>query len=191
MAQTKNIIIIDLIYTSFKNVSEYIFYNPLRIFLFISYFILFFVNRMLFFIFLFLILDFFVSYIDKKFRIDLLLDFSVISIIIVSYTGSFGYLFLCLFLFLLVRSVSGSLSKRHLFKLPVLIVISYLTFIFNFISLNIIGGFIFFIRYILEYGLEYIATGVITKNRILKRIFHLIAAIIFFRLLGGIIIGVI
>ncbi|MBU0758668.1 MAG: hypothetical protein KKF44_11475 [Nanoarchaeota archaeon] len=142
-------------------------------------------NKMLFFVLLFALIDIVNSYIDLHYKIDILLDFSVIGIILLSYWGYIGYVPVSMAFFFLSRFILGKLSKRHFLKIPVMVIIACLAMQLNHWNLGFLGVFLYFIRYLMEYLLEFILSGSISLDRIPRRVLHMIATYLFFAMIGG------
>ncbi|MBN2421807.1 hypothetical protein JXB41_01155 [Candidatus Woesearchaeota archaeon] len=145
---------------------------------------LFFVYKLFSLIILILILDFIVSYVDNKYRIDLMFDFLPLGLITISYALSYKYGLILTPLFLPARIILGKLSKRHFIKLPILAILSILAYLFNSYNIAVLGFILFILRYFLEYLIDYLISGGIDTRRIPRRIGHLAASYVFFSFFG-------
>lgn len=171
-------------------VSVFINENHRKLILLVFASALFFTFKTVFFLLAFFALDFMVSYIDLKYKIDMLFDFSPIGMIAFCYAISPNYSFLFAGMMLIPRIITGKLEKRHLIKVPILIIIGFLAGLFNFAPIAILGGILFTLRYIMEYALDFAMAGYIDTSRIPRRILHLAAAIFFFSSFGSVLVNV-
>lgn len=138
------------------------------------------VFKIAFFIVIFFLLDFLVSYVDLKYKIDLMFDFNPIGLIIFCYTFTYKYAYLFAFMMFIPRIITGKIEARHLLKFPVLVILGYLAYFFNGVNIMLLGSVLFILRYILEYSISFAISGTIDTSRIIRRIGHLIAAFVFF-----------
>ncbi len=155
--------------------------RPIYLALALGLLILSFLQKYVLFAIIFSVLDLLNSYIEMKFRIDLLLDFALIGVILLSNYGYIGLSFIVILFFVINRILIGKFEKRHLLKIPIFITISLISSSLGFLSLSILGPVLFLVRFALEYFIELSFFGTLTLNRIPRRTLHFIAAVLFFR----------
>ncbi len=151
---------------------------------------MFFMYKLVFIIVVFFILDFIVSYVDQKYKVDLMFDFNPLGLIVFSYALSYNYGFIFVALLLVPRIIIAKLQRRHLIKLPILIVLALLANFLNALPIQILGSMLFVLRYVLEYTLDFAMTGTVDMSRVPRRVIHLLAAIFFFAYFGDALVGI-
>ncbi len=137
--------------------------------------------KAVFFASLFVLADIFTTYVNLKYKIDLIFDFLLIGIIFVSYYFSLKIgLIMCAFI-ILTRLMYGELNRRHFVKLPIMVLLAVLSNLFNQSNFLVIGFFLVGLRYIMEYLIDWHLTGQIGNlDRIHRRVIHIFGAYLFF-----------
>ncbi|MFH2020009.1 MAG: hypothetical protein ABIJ34_01220 [archaeon] len=133
---------------------------------------------------IFSILDFISSYVDMHFKVDLLFDFALIGIIMLSYFDMFNLTYIIVSCWLLSRLYNGNFENRHISKIPIFFIIGLCAVQFN-APLALLGPILVGFRFLLEYFIDFILKGSVDVRRIPRRALHMIAAIVFFGSVGG------
>jgi hypothetical protein len=171
--------------TRFGTITQFIRQNQKNLTLLILTLSLFLFYKSIFVITLFFVLDFIVSYVDHKYKIDLMFDVNPLGLIVFSYAFNYKYGVFFAFMMLIPRIILGKIEKRHLVKVPILIAIAFFADIFSFVDIAILGVLLFIVRYIMEYAFDFALTGAFSSSRMIRRIGHLAGAYIFFTMLAA------
>ncbi|MBD3202775.1 hypothetical protein GF327_00640 [Candidatus Woesearchaeota archaeon] len=144
----------------------------------------------LFVFLIFVLLDLLFSILSSKYKIDCILDYLLVGIILFGYSFSVKAALLMSGFYLVNRVVQAKLEIRHFKKILPMVVISYLSNLLNRFPVFYIGTFLIFLRYVIEYLFDYLLFGDLKINRLLRRIVHLITGGIFFFVFGEIFVNI-
>jgi len=136
-----------------------------------------------FLILLFIILDYINSFSKRTYKIYLPIDFMLIAILFFSYFHSAKIGVLLSFIAMLNRIVLGKFAMRHVVKLPILLVISYLCDVLSFVDYIYLFVALILFRYIVEIFVNHFILGSDVK-RITQIIYHLTFYIAFILVFG-------
>ena len=150
-----------------------------------------FLNRFMLYavVLLFLALDAVNSYCDRAFRITIPVDFFLMLLIFLAYTDRHTVALFLTPWVILSRMFLGKIELRHVYKIPILFILVFLTVALKGLGIVSVGIVIIIVRYFLEYMLQAFALGGFKFDRVLQRIMNTLGGYFFLSAFGGIILA--
>jgi hypothetical protein len=141
------------------------------------------ISKNIFFMLIFVFLDVWKTLLEKISGFPIPLYFLDYGIIMCSYLISPVHGIILIFIMFALRIAFSDFKPRHLIKLPILLMIAFLSHLMNPLPLTLVGPCLFLSRYVVEYMLSAIGMTPVSSN-LPERILNIIITIIFFSTVG-------